>query len=497
MNIERSIRKTVTRLGRFFPFRQLFLLYYRAALSACAACGRADGGVEALLAHRGWTRGDWTPGVSDLDLFVVLGPGGQPVRWAAASAKLKKIFPVIGEWLCATRPELDLYSRHGDLRAAELAAFARPLCGRGGIGRGYRPGAAKLRVDAWNECFHAHARLCNIFFSRQPGEAGAYGARKSLLDLERYGACAAAGPEVLPANRTDTERALFQGNSGLRGLLLEISSGPLGQETALAAVSYSASALERAATAALAELGAVRNSSRPEPTVASAHECGANARFGEELKARLGAAFRGAVTDTLFESYFVFDWGDSEKTSAALHHFRDLAAGHPALSGAKILLGPDSMRLLSACLRIEDPASCGFGSGETAVGVSGRSLELQAHRRASFFEACGGWAVETGRDAELRREAFAKMLISWRYDAYQGAAGEEKGRRLKYYWLPRAAHFYLFYVHGLKMPCYPAEPLLEAVGRVLPQSAPRMDAPAAACAELVREMNAASIQALK
>ncbi|NLO91065.1 MAG: hypothetical protein GX410_03600 [Elusimicrobia bacterium] len=497
MSFSRSIRKAVPRLGRFFPFRQLFKAYYRAALAACAGNCRACGSSSALFAHRGWTRGDWTPGISDLDLFLVLPDGANAECWARAYARLKGRFPMLGEWLCAGRGELELYLRDGDLRAAEFSAYAEPLCGNADVKRRYAPGPAKLRVDSWNECFHAHARLCGIFFAADSGQGG-YGARKSLLDLHRYAACAEGGSDVLPSSRREAEDAVL--GSGLGLLLAKTRLGRLSGGTALEAVVHSATILEREAGKALKGVGqAGAPAAKPELIRASEHECGANSRFCAELKSMLGPEFIGAVTDTLFESYFVFDFSNSAKAAESLRAFRVMAEKHPALAGAKIIVGRDSMRLLSACLRIEDPALCGFGSGESSVIVSGDSPVLQQHRRAAFLEACGGWAVETGLDGELRREAFAKMLISWRYDAYQGAAGEEKGLRLRHYWLPRAAHFHLFYAHGVKIPCYPAGPLFDALAKAVPEASAALRAEGGyrAVIGLIEKLNAASIAALK
>jgi len=501
----KKFRLLVFTAGVFVPLRWFLWLYYRAAGLASAWAARFTHGAAALFIHRGWTRGDWSPSASDLDLFLALDERrpGAAKKWAARYSGLKKIFPMLGEWLSASGPELDFYLRFGDLRAPEFCATAKKLCGDANASPRYEISPDKLSLDIWNECYHAHARLCGLFFS--PGESDAlarYGAKKSLLDIQRYSACSAQS--LVPAGRFETERKLPP-DSSLKKLLsaLDISSEG---EPLLEPLLYSAATLEARATEFLANQ-TPRKSLKPSALIrASEHECQANDKFCAELSKLLGPQFLGAITDTLFESYFVFKLDDKEQAAHTLAAFKNIALRHPALDGSKIILGDNSMRLLSLSLKPEDFAACGCAetNSDTAVGVSG-SGELAQHRRAYFLNALdGGWNMPAAEP--LRKEAFARMLASWRYDAYQGAAGEQRGQRLLFYWLPKAAHFYLFYAKQLEISCYPAEPLLEELARALPETGPALkrilesgDSASGeyACAELVQSLNEKTLAALK
>ena len=505
MNIVSKLRPAAFRLGDFFFFRRLLRLYYAAAVFSCGLACRVSRGCTALFAHRGWTRGDWKPGASDLDLFVVTSGGGtvSSRSWARRYGRLKKFFPMLGEWLSASEAELDLYLRHADLRSAEFSATARRVCGSVDIGHRYNPSSAKLRVDAWNECLHAHVRLCGLFFSGHEGPLSCHGVRKSLLDIERY---RVAEIGRVPLSRGEAEAALPQ-SSRLRVMLAGLNSC-LPQEFLLEALVHSSMLLERDAAAILPLL-------KPEKTAvnalfmeACAHEVEANDKFCAELRNFFGPVFKGAVTDSMFESYFVFSWEFAQEAAESLTDFRRLAAEHPALAGSKVVLGPDSMRLLSVSLKLGDGAACGCGQagGRSAVGVAGDGF-LSHHRRAYFMDALsGGWNICAGQSAELRLGAFAKMLVCWRYDAFQGASGEFFGQRMIFYWLPRAAHFYLFYVKGKDISCYPAEPILEVLAAALPHREALLRRvlegrlsrhELETCAELVHELNGEILAAVK
>ena len=505
MNIVSKLRPTALRLGDFFFFRQLLRLYYALAVFCCGLACRLSRGGAALFAHRGWTRGDWKPGASDLDLFLVMRGGGITASssWAAKYGKLKKIFPMLGEWLAASEPELDIYLRHGDLRSAEFSATARKICGSADISPRYSPSPEKLRVDAWNECFHAHVRLCGLFFSGQEEPLVCHGARKSLLDIERY---RSADINCVPPSRGEAEAALPQ-NSRLRVMLSGLSSC-LPHESMLEALVHSTLLLEREAGAILTLLKPEKASLDADFIKACEHECEANDKFCADLRNFFGAPFKGAVTDTMFESYFVFSWEFAQEAAESLTDFRRLACEHPALAGSKIVLGPHSMHLLSAGLKMGDAAACGCGQegDASAVGISGEGF-FAHHRRAYFLEALsGGWNISSPHAAELRRGAFAKMLVSWRFDAFQGAPGECFGERLLYYWLPRAAHFYLFYVKDVELSCYPAVPILEELAVQVPHQSELLRRliegrlsrhELQSCAELVHELNCETALVLK
>ena len=72
MGLKNAIRSAVVRTNPFPPFSRLNRLPYSAAMGRVRRLARDLDGVASLYLRHGMVRDDWVPGLSDIDLTVVL-----------------------------------------------------------------------------------------------------------------------------------------------------------------------------------------------------------------------------------------------------------------------------------------------------------------------------------------------------------------------------------------------------------------------------------------
>lgn len=476
------------RLGRKRFFRWLFSLYYRCAQRALLkAASRLIPEVSRIFIHRGWVRGDWEPGVSDLDFVVTLrnspaaDTAGPALKWNTLYRGLKKFFPVLGEVHLAAENELDFHLDNGDIRVLEFSRTARQLSsGASPAGRLPRPPSGlRLKIDSWNECYHAYVRLAQIFFSRAGNgdfKAGR-GIRKSLLDMLRYRlAAAASGKAPVILSRTETESRLDEilpHPSPAAGLL----GGTMRRDTPLEALAYALTFLEDYAGDILAEasLHPRNDHAGIDDFEVPGKEISANLNFGITLKEKLGGLFQGAVFDSYFDSYVVAaDSIPEHGVRLLLSELRGLAATHPAMQGPIIPLGPVSMKMLSAGLRYDDPYHCSFPAATSALAVktSGCSGILNSHRRAYWpWKNGNNVALPPEVEAEIEKELFSHFLQTWRTAVVSDSAAAPASIA---HACSKAMYYFLKFTAGKAPPRFPMTPLINAFAAARPADAPAL-----------------------
>jgi len=207
---------------------------YAGALGLSARALHALPGLASVYLHRGLSRCDWEPGVSDIDLILVLGDeepdeGLSLPRLQARLAALRRIFPMLGDIWLGSAEELRHYLRWGGLRAWEDAPDWKRLRGPGLEFPPLAESGPKRRwLDPWTWLFLSHMEIGRRYFDAAAGPPEKRDAdmRKLYLDARRYGDYILADAEAGPAPLTRAEaqaRAPEAGRLSPRELWLDSS----------------------------------------------------------------------------------------------------------------------------------------------------------------------------------------------------------------------------------------------------------------------------------
>jgi hypothetical protein len=192
--VRRLLQRAVLRTRSLPGAAALYRGGYRGAAAVAARALAAVPGVEAVVLHRGMTRDDFTPGVSDIDLLLVL-----EERAAAAAADLlprldarlralRAALPPLGDAWAGSRAEIRSYLRWGGLRAWEDAPAWRTLRGVAPAPEPSRESPAKRGVlDPWVWAFISYMDVSRRFFAAGDDlpEKRAADARKLWADARR------------------------------------------------------------------------------------------------------------------------------------------------------------------------------------------------------------------------------------------------------------------------------------------------------------------------
>lgn len=288
--------------------------YRRAYEEACRACGRALKAlpeVRSVLLHRGLCGRDWEPGVSDIDLILLLEdapPEAEAERLERISGRvglLRHLFPMLGDVWMGERAELRRYLRHGGLRAWEDFPSWRLLAGEAPPADEV-PGSGQSEVktrwlDPWTWAFVSYMELCRRTFleGKDLPEKRLLDARKLYLDLGRF-ARSATRPGDRPGGRPvsrEEMRSLLPEAGRMDGRELRLEGCRLLAEASRAV-------LERCSRGARARLDI------PPPGPASSEE--------RALRSLRDAGARLAVYDPPYHSFAVVDDGGAEAGNTAL-----------------------------------------------------------------------------------------------------------------------------------------------------------------------------------
>lgn len=424
---------------------------YRAAYAGAAWALRArlalTRGVEAAALHRGWTGGDWEPGVSDLDALVLgtrlSGMGG--ARWLRALwrryAGWKRLAPFLGETLVARREEAAAYVRAGGARAQALAARLPgpwPACA---------PETADSRLL---ERVHAYTRLvqCGFDAPREPWARNARQAAKGLLDVLRF-----ERPGPAPSRRQAAEELLA--GSGPRRRAFETLLGPAPDDAA--------AALFLAAGHALAAL----DESLPGAAV-SAVPAGAPPADGDldALVQPFGAGLLGALADDLSRSFVVLDARAARPeelarslSSCALR--RSLRAGT-----LPVPMTASLWRAFAPLPYLDDPTRrLGFaGAGGAARRDAGRLLE--GSRQTAWGLCAAPVAADPVSAAAAAACAAGSFAVTWRWLGCPSGGGDP--RAVFHHLLGRGLGLRLLLERGVELPFHGLDALAERAAAEFP-----------------------------
>ena len=112
------LRMLVLKTNPYFPFRYTNRWPYYLALKRTVAMVRPYAEVRALYLHHGVASGAWVPGLSDIDLFVIVERGLPAARefdivdsLRANYRRLKRWFPMLGELRILSADDLNPWLR--------------------------------------------------------------------------------------------------------------------------------------------------------------------------------------------------------------------------------------------------------------------------------------------------------------------------------------------------------------------------------------------------
>lgn len=486
----------VLRSKDFPVLRTLYAGYYHAALAVLRLWLKASGlPLNGLWLRRGLAGTDWTPGGSDVDLAAALPelPVEQEMawldRWHEGLRRLRHIFPIIGETQLATDREWRRYLADGDIRALELPREAKPLLGQ--VPRPARPSApaeeswlaARRSLDIWSEALHAYIRLAGLACDEKADDPrAAFNARKSLLDVARYG-WALSSPDWEAFPRPQAAAVLSRGG-GAAAQAVEALEQARGSREVRDAVETSllvcAQELEASAGAVRGRLPAEAASLEPASAVVIFPEP-EKAVLLEKLCLRLERESAGLLVGALHDS--VNHWLLALRAGAGPDELRPawrallaVRREESALSQVLIPLPPEALRLALWSPHLEDPLRArsvlaALGRGAAAVCVSsGSSPLLRRHTLGLWRLAEAGIAAPPRPLAEaLLRESLAHLLVNWR--ALGGPHRREDDYCRWTYLYGRVLSLRLFTDRGEARPVFPLEPLARRFAETYPEEA--------------------------
>jgi len=119
-SVKEIIRQWVLLTNKVWPFSCLNRLVYRVAIRCFLIKTRKFSQVKSVYLRPSMSTNDWTPGISDIDLTIVVEEGlDDHEEWVFLKSfweeyrYLQKIFPMLGEAEVLDQSSLDLWSRFG------------------------------------------------------------------------------------------------------------------------------------------------------------------------------------------------------------------------------------------------------------------------------------------------------------------------------------------------------------------------------------------------
>ncbi|MBI5882636.1 MAG: hypothetical protein HZB91_05980 [Elusimicrobia bacterium] len=469
------ILRLVLRTQDIRPIRAAYRALYFLGELAFRAMTRLYGNAISCDAWRGWKRGDWSPGVSDLDFVVVAAvlSSRSGKRWLAGfwkrHARLKRVLPFLGETVVVLEPELQEYLAHGGVRARELAVARRRTA----------PGLAaepKRRIALWAECASSYTRLIEWLWHRN-GYPWAFRRTqlfKSSVDLLRHLPETESGPNpVHPSRKAFWEniRATpFAGSRGaLQGLLDEDS--PEGPHEALLSGLWAhlLAVMHRCALGTESRWSALDGSSTdlrydPPPRAEAAGGKGASLeRWSPQVRRfqdHFGAGLSGALFSDLYPSYAILS--DEELSKAGLGGSLARCGRSGPASGLTIILSRRLWRLWSCLPFAENPLL--FMDAATAP--AGRLVPMRG--QFSWADTSAPTPLPTVL-SESARQSLAQLRLIRRWLGSPSAA--LNGRCALHYLLSRAMGLRLLTQRRIAAPFFDLDHLVKAYSREFPDSA--------------------------
>ena len=481
---KRALREGVLRTRRLPLFGAAYRAVYGLPVRALQLWALLDGNASALYAHRSWTRRDWDPGLSDVDLLVAArdlsGETGR--RWLerfwSRYGLLKGAFPFLGECLVAEPAELSGYAQWGGFRAREFAEQLVPLHGR--LPRTQaRPASAKTALEPLGELAHAYTRLmASALWRPEPSQAGRSSARNAALDVIRL---RAAGAEAGPSDLAPRETALDAADSELR-ISFEALAAAESPPARAQLCAESLSRLHDGAYRALASWPAAGKSSlrwvyaASESSPLVAVELRRRRGLVEEYARACEGALVAGCADDLYRTYLVLD--DAAVAPQSLARIFESLSRMIALRGEPatlpIVLTASSWKVWSRLAYLESPTRFlepGAGSGDflTSAGVPlpGAWQYAWGRERLSAVEAPDALVLD------LARESRATLRCVWRWQACEGSS-LSRGY-IQHYLLGRAMGLRLLLGRGIGAPFFNLDLLRSLYVQEFPERAEELE----------------------
>ncbi|MFH1618723.1 MAG: hypothetical protein ABIG11_02360 [bacterium] len=468
----RFIRKTVIYLSRFQPLRLLFLLYYRLAVFALKLyCRLGLPEIDSVLLHRGLAAGECSPGLSDIDSFIILRemrPEAEKIflsRFYRAYSGLKRFFPVLGETQLVTETELGLYLAAGDIRSLNFEKGARTAFARKSRPETAKPAlkhsTRKLFLDALTEGLHAHLRICRATLEpdrRFPG-AAAHTLTKALLDVFRSCGMAEETAAGRPAKLPTRKEALSSLNGEEMKALIAA-----GNAQSAAVLAMSLRRMETAAQAGSALFSGRAACPGASCFPASVKETAIKKEFFDSLRRKLGGAAIAALFDSVYENWIILDAGITPAQTLETIAFLTAAksSSDETFNGTLMLLMPHCAATAFSGAFREDPVFVPpFGGRETEICASAASGPVSGHWKAYWNP---GEFMPFNRDEalteELALESFTHFIRDWRM-LCSPEARDPVFQRFNHL-LSRSASSELYFLHGKSIACFPFQTLSQA-----------------------------------
>jgi len=131
LKLRTRLQSFVIKTGKNKILNRAYRAYYILAIKSFKAIFSHFKEIESIYLRRQVARGSWQPGASDIDLSVIIKemPYERDARFLKAFwrdyARLRKIFPFLGEVEIATRRELENWQRAWGVRAQEVVYWRR------------------------------------------------------------------------------------------------------------------------------------------------------------------------------------------------------------------------------------------------------------------------------------------------------------------------------------------------------------------------------------
>jgi|GEM_PF-2447878 len=446
-----SLKRAVADWAASAPFggalRPVFDFYYACAERAVRAWARAARQpAEELRAHRGYAGGHWTPGVSDIDFAATwtAAPDDEAAaiaRWSRGYARLRAVFPMLGEATLADARGWAAFASHGGFRAGREGLPARQSAG--------------ARVE---EALLAYGALTGAFLSPGRGARRSLATAKGFVDVARL---CAEGPE---RDRPAAARALAAGPDG--ALLRRAENDD--ERAAAELCARAAARLERAARAVAAPAaGDAPLAPHAAPFAAAAAEArAACARLG----AALGRAPRWAVFDSVAGVRVELAALAHEDAADSWSALRAQKTRDLSLQGGLLAAGPATLELFVRSAAGGDPLTALSWRAAVDGGVSGAGPLLRRHAVAVCGDAAAlpGLPVRARVDAAMAEHA-ATLLLHWRgrIAGPDGASAQDRWTRL----IGAALSLRAWAERGELLPAFPLEALARRHAAAHPEDA--------------------------
>jgi hypothetical protein len=190
-----KLQTFVLKTRRLPGFRILYKMIYSLAIKVFLLCMRNINEIRVLYLRRGLTTGDWIPGSSDVDLFMVIDDLACEkeiallrVIWGRYST-VKKVFPFLGELQIGTEYETKNYLRYGDARALEMSRRWKPLYGDLIAEESTTVDVEKLRIDFLTEIFNSFRIVGDVYFNRRQYVNAKELFLKAYTDILKHALC--------------------------------------------------------------------------------------------------------------------------------------------------------------------------------------------------------------------------------------------------------------------------------------------------------------------